>query len=166
MVRKRQVKWVASHETMSSAVDYQDLSLKLPAELRLQIYSRVFNDALNPREPLGREKCFPVPPIVRAWPELKMEIAAEWKKRLAVELTRLDDYQLAIEEADRKLGYSPAAQEEAAKLDEESERATLRQAQVNVLVNNCAVEMFGEPHARTTHKMYIALQSQGWPTWV
>lgn len=139
--------------------------LQLPAELRVLICKDVFDEILNPEKPLEREKCFPTPPIVRAWPELKMEIANEWHSRVLDEYSRLRAYQREIDAEERKLGWSAKAQERVAVLDEESEKASLREAQLLVLMHNCLAEMYGSPQSRRG-RLNDPYQVRGWPTWV
>lgn len=66
---------------------------KLPPEFRLQIYDYVFDLALSD-DKQNQDRCFPVPPIVRAWPELKLECGSQWQRRLCQESDRLLRYQL------------------------------------------------------------------------
>lgn len=157
MVPVRQVQQADGDDEQESSF------LQLPAELRVYIYKDVFDAILNPEKPLEREKWFPTPPIVRAWPELKMEIATEWHQRLMDEYTRLGAYQRAIDAEDLKLGWSEAAQERAAVLDEESDKVALREAQVLVLIHNCTAEMSGILQSRRG-KLNDPYQVHGWPT--
>lgn len=164
MVLTRQGQQADWDDSMASEDDQQESRfLQLPAELRVKICKDVFDETLDPKKPLSREKCFPTPPIVHAWPELKMEIATEWHQRLMDEYARLGAYQRAIDAEDMKLGWSRAAQERAAVLDEESDKVALREAQVLVLMHNCTAEMSGTLQRRRG-RLYDPYQVRGWPT--
>jgi hypothetical protein len=124
--------------------DLRDQSLlKLPPELRLEIYGYVFDSALDSDKPLNPKACFPVPPIVLAWPELKDECGTVWRRRLSDESTRLSCYQCQLDDMDRPGSKRWLTSEEADAVYEEFERTLLKQKQVEVLLNNYDAGTYG-----------------------
>jgi hypothetical protein len=145
-------------------VDYSERPLeRLPPELRLKIYSYIFDSALDSDKPLDPKATFPFPPIIRAWPELKGECTDEWRDRLFDEARRLREYQRQIDEADKR----SVSMEKANSLYEEFERTLLKEKQVEVLLNNFdAAWRYGENDSRGRspwNKLFIGPRQQPWP---
>jgi hypothetical protein len=140
--------------------------LKLPPELRLEVYRYVFDSALDSDKPLNPKACFPVPPIILAWPELEDGCGAEWRRRLSDESTRLSRYHRQLDDMDRPGSKRSLTSAEADAVYEEFERTLLKEKQVEVLINNFDARTYDTavvPNRSCRCQLHCGRQQRPWP---